>query len=106
MTHPLYLRHDHAAQLMTALVRDSESGLPVIISRQKTDAIVSFNKQLANLFDRNAARGCGRMVASIPNVIYWHLHRMGITQDRKALLQWLSRSDTRFFRVDDGRPLA
>ena len=106
MTHPLYVRHDHATQQMTCLTRDSETGRPLIISRQKSAAIVDANKRLANLFDRQAARGRGRMVASIPNVIYWQLHRMGITQDRKALMKWLSRRDARFFRTDDGRPLA
>jgi len=103
---PLFQRIDHAAQRMTCVTRDSETGRLLIISKQKTEAIVDANKRLANLFDRNAMRGRGRMVASIPVDTYWNLHRLGITRDRKALLQWLSRRDTRFLRVDDGRPLA
>jgi hypothetical protein len=102
----LYQRVDRAAEQVTCLVRDTETGRPLIVSRQKTDAIVDFNKRLAGLFDRHTMRGRGRMVANIPNVIYWRLHRLGITRDRKALLKWLSRRDARFFRVDDGRPLA
>jgi hypothetical protein len=106
MTQPLYSRIDRASEQVTSLARDAETGRLLILARQKTDAIVDFNKRLAGMFDRHATRGRGRMVANIPNVVYWRLHRLGITRDRKAMLRWLSRRDARFFRVDDGRPLA
>ena len=105
MTQILYQGNDARRGMLTQLVRDTD-GSVVISARQKTDAILDFNKRWASLWDKHAMRGKGRMVANLSMVEYWKLHRMGITRDRKAFLKYLSRRDTRHFRVDDGRPLA
>ena len=102
---PLYINADPARSMLTTIVRDADTGQLLITTRQKTAAIVDFNKALASLFDRHAVRGKGRMVANVPTVVWLRWHAQGITRDRKRLLQALSDREARFFRVDDGRPL-
>jgi hypothetical protein len=106
MTHPLFQNHDAPRAVATRIVRDRETGLPVIVTRQATQQIVDDNKRTAGMFDKQASRGKPRMVANIPAVVWLRLMKLGITRDRRALLKWLSRRDARFFRTDDGRPLA
>ena len=90
--------------------RDADSGL-VLIKRQDVRGIVEDCKRLASMVDphlqrtNNVRSASGTMVAYIPNVIWAHLMKLGITRDEKALRKWLSRRDARAFRVDDGRRL-
>lgn len=107
------LLHKHAVperRYVARVVRDTDSGL-VLIKRQDVREIVEDCKRLASMVDRHTLRAnnvrstSGTMVAYIPNVIWAHLMRLGITRDPKALRRWLSRRDTRQFRVDDGRRL-
>jgi len=97
---------DPTRRVFTRIERDSETGLPVIITRQATRQIVDDNKRTASMFDKHAVRGKPRMVANIPAVVWLRLMKLGIANDRAALMKWLSRRDARHFRVDDGRPLA
>jgi hypothetical protein len=96
----------------TRVVRDSETGLPLIISSQNLAPIVRDCRNRAAEADPHALRkanvsGAGMVqVAEVPFVIWNNLQKLGITKDRKALMQWLSRRDNRVFRVDDGRKLA
>lgn len=103
---PLLQHYDAPRAMLTRIVRDGETGLPLIVTQQNTLPAVDAAKRQASLFDKHAMRGRPRMIAEIPAVIYMRLRKLGITRDRKALLKWLSRRDARFFRVDDGRPLA
>ena len=99
----LYERVDPDRSWLTEVVRDSETGLPVIFTKQGTAPIVEDAKRQASMFDPHIARqNHWRQVASIPLVVYMRLQKMGITRDRKAMLKWLSRRDARFFRTDGG----
>lgn len=91
--------------MVTRIVRDTDGAL-VIQAKQKADVIVDCNKRMAAMWDKHRMRGRPRMVAEIPMYIYWHLWRLGITEDRQALLRWLDRPDARFFRVDGGGRLS
>lgn len=109
----IYQQDNHATGVRTRLVRDADTGIPLIIAEQTAAAaaIVAENKRAAVRFDRwelraqNLRAGVGVRVASIPLVIWRALKRAGIAGDEKRLRQWLSRRDARFLRTDDGRPL-
>lgn len=96
----------------TRVIIDGETGLPLIVNTQATAPIVEANKRAQSLFDPHVARqnnvGSSGMtrVASIPNVVWMRLKKMGITRDPKALERWLDRRDARFFRTDDCRRLS
>jgi|SRR5579864_1224531 len=96
----------------TRVVRDADTGLPLIVNDQHVTPIVDDCKRAASMVDRHEqrrrrTRGAGIVqVAEIPFVIWNQLQRLGIAQDQQALMKWLSRRDSRAFRVDDGRPLA
>lgn len=109
----LFNKYNGTTRRRTKIIADQETGLPLImVHHQDVRPIVEDNKRLANNVDRHdqfrrRTRGAGMVqVASIPNIIYWRLARMGITRDPKALRKWLSRRDARLFRTDDGRNLA
>jgi hypothetical protein len=108
----LYENVDPAAMKRTRVVRDSETGLPLIITEQHTKPIIEDNRRLANNVDRHDQRrrrtsGSGMVqVASIPIVIWRQLKESGVANDETRLLQWLSERDHRYFRTDDGRKLA
>jgi hypothetical protein len=112
MTGLLYESVDRLTMKRTRVVRDSETGLPLIITQQNTRPVLEDNKRMATRLDRQERRqlnrrGSGMMqVASIPFVVWQRLAAQGITKDRKRLLKWLSERDNRAFRTDDGRRLA
>lgn len=93
----------------TRRVRDSETGLPLIIREQDYTPIIDANKRQSTQLDAHQLRAKnlagGVMVASIPVVQWWELHKRGIAQNPRMLKAWLNRRDARFFRVDDGRKL-
>jgi len=102
----IYEQADPIRAMRTRIVRDGETGLPLIIAQQDVQRIADDAKRYAGAYDRHVARQRGgRMVAVVPAVIVNHLMKMGIWQDPKAKLEWLSRRDAQAFRVDDGRPL-
>lgn len=103
----LYERVDPARSIRTRIVRDADSGLPLIIAQtQNARAVADDCARYAQMFDPHRARKQGnRLVAVVPAVIVNHLMKMGIWQDPHAKLAWLSRRDARGFRTDDGRPL-
>lgn len=96
----------------TRVVTDGPTGLPLIVTSQDVAPIVEDCKRAASMVDRHdqrrrRLRGAGTVqVAEIPFVIWGRLQAAGITKDPKALMKWLSRRDSRVFRVDDGRRLA
>jgi hypothetical protein len=96
----------------TRVEREPGSRLFRIISEQDCASIAEECKRRSSMFDRHMARaanlrGAGTVqVAEIPMVIYHQLRRAGIAQNPQRLKKWLSRRDSRAFRVDDGRPLA
>jgi len=102
----LYESADPVRSYRTRLVRDADSGLPLIISQQDCRTVANDAGRYAQLFDPHRVRKqSGRMVAMVPAVIVNHLMKLGIWQDPQAKLRWLSRRDARGFRTDDGRPL-
>lgn len=103
----LYEHVDSQRAIRTRVVRDTDSGLPLIVAQsQNTQPIIDDCARYAGVYDRHRARKQGgRLVAVVPAVMVNHLMRMGIWQDPQAKLAWLSRRDARGFRVDDGRPL-
>jgi hypothetical protein len=95
-----------ATQSRTQIVRDAETGLPLIVRTHDSQPIMDANKRQAAAFDKHTARRAGVVhVARIPKPVYARLVRMGITRDPKAFDAWLSARDNRVFRVDDGRRL-
>lgn len=92
----------------TQIVRDSETGYPLIVRVHDPRPIIDANKRQAAAFNAHdvASRRHGVVhVARIPRPVYDRLRRMGITRDPKAFNAWLSERDNRVFRVDDGRRL-
>lgn len=108
----LFERYRPDVRMHTRIVRDRETGLPVIVVRQDTDAIVADARRQANAMDRHEERkrrtrsGGFTQVASIPLVIWRQLQLAGITRDERRLLAWLSQRETRWLRTDDGKRLA
>ena len=108
----LYDRFDPVALKRTRVVRDTETGLPLIITQQNTLPIIEDCKIAATAMDRhqrrnqNVKRSGMVQVASIPLVVWLRLKATGIAKDDKALRKWLSERDNRAFRTDDGRKLA
>lgn len=102
----IYERADPISLRRTRVVRDAETGLPLIVSSQAVQRIADDAKRYAGIYDKHVARRRGgRMVAMVPAVIVEHLMKMGIWQDPKAKLEWLSRRDAQAFRTDGGGPL-
>jgi hypothetical protein len=91
--------------MLTQLVRDADGNL-LILGKQRSEVIVDANKRLAAMWDKHRMRGRSRMVAELPMLDYWRLKRQGIIDDPIALLQWLDRPDTKYYRVDGGGRLA
>lgn len=93
----------------TRRVRDTETGLPLIIREQDYTAIIDDNKRRQTQRDQHTLRaqnlGGAVMVASIPLLQFFELHKRGITKNPKLMKAWLNRRDTRHFRTDDGRKL-
>lgn len=93
----------------TRRVRDPETGLPLIIKEQDYRPIVDDNIRRQTQRDAHELRaqslGGQVMVASIPLLQWWELHKRGITKNSKLMKAWLNRRDTRHFRTDDGRKL-
>jgi hypothetical protein len=106
MPPPLLTTIDRQSGIRTRVIRDAETGLPVIVTRQDTTPILDDNKRTASMFDKNANFGRPRQVANIPNVIWLWLKERGYTRDSKRLRKFLSRPDMKWLRTDDGRPLA
>lgn len=110
---PLYNKLNRRTGICTTLERDDDTGLLVFKRHQNLAGIVEFNRQLAAIQDRHAARARRLRgnsntihVAEIPMVIWLRLEKLGITKDDKALKKWLSQREARAFRCDDGRKLA
>lgn len=103
---PLYEQWRPDVRRMTEVVRDSETGLPLIIQTQDTRPILESNKRLASNFDpHRAKRATMHHVARIPWPEWIKLTRLGITRDDKAFNAYLNMRETRAFRTDDGRKL-
>jgi hypothetical protein len=100
--------YNAATRARTQIVRDTESGLPLIIRMHDSQPILDANRRQAAAFNSHdvASRRHGVVhVARIPKPVYARLERMGITRDPKAFDAWLNDRDNRVFRVDDGRRL-
>jgi hypothetical protein len=112
MRHALFASYDRVTKSMTRITTDPATGAVLIVRSQDYAPIVAANRRLASLFDRHQARkravksGGGRYVAQIPIVEFMKLQRLGITRNKREFRLWMSRRDTRHFRVDDGSPLA
>lgn len=114
MSTPLYQRDNRRARIRTVVERDAESGLPVIRQTQDTRPITDANARDAGAFDRaRVARNPGgfRHVARIPLVVLAQLRQLGIVEgmsvvDERRFLQFLSDSQVRKLRTDDGARLA
>ncbi len=109
MRNVLLDRTDPTRRKRTEVVRDAETGLPIVRIRQDTQAIIDDNKRASSDFDPHFARrertGFVR-VASLPNVVVMQLREAGIWRDPKALTKWLDQPENRHFRTDGGRRLA
>ena len=106
MPPPILTTIDRQSGIRTRVIRNSETGLPVIVTKQDTTPILDDNKRIASMFDPLAMRGKPRMVANIPQVLVQWLQEKGIWHDQKRLRKFLSRPDMKWLRTDDGRPLA
>jgi hypothetical protein len=109
MARLLYDRVNPATLSRTRITIDEETGLPLIVKRQELGPVLEAAKRAARRFDPAAVRrnpGKVRHVATIPTVIMLQLKALGIWQDRRALMRWLSDPDNRVFRTDDGSRLA
>jgi hypothetical protein len=93
-----------ATRRYTEIVRDSDTGLPLITYTQDTRPIVERAKREAAAFQGTNRDGITK-VATIPVVIWQRLLQMGIAHDEAALNAWLNERDNRVFRTDDGRKL-
>ena len=114
MSTPLYQRQNRRTRTRTVIERDAETGLPLIRQTQDTRAILDANARDAGAFDRaRVARNPGgfRHVARIPLVVLAQLRQLGIVEgmsvvDERRFLQFLSDSQVRKLRTDDGARLA
>jgi hypothetical protein len=95
---------DPVSRSRTKVVRDSETGLPLIVRTHNSQPIIDANKRQAASFTGTPRHGVTH-VARIPRAVYARLVRMGITRDEKAFNAWLNERDNRVFRVDDARKL-
>lgn len=93
-----------ASMSRTRIVRDTETGLPIIVRTHDSTPILDANKRQAASF-AGAPRHGVTHVARIPGPVYARLQRMGITKDERAFNAWLNERDNRVFRVDDARKL-
>lgn len=100
----IYENYDPVTRRYTEIVRDAETGLPVITYTQDIKPILEANKRAASDFRGTNPEGMTR-VASIPNVIVQRLMQTGIWYDQKAMKAWLDDPANRFLRTDDGRRL-
>ena len=104
MTAPLYGTFNRATGRSTQVVRDSETGLPLIIHGQNTRPILEANARQRSTHDPTVRREVVH-VARIPINIWRQLLRTGVAKDERALNAWLNERDNRVFRVDDERKL-
>ncbi len=105
----LYDRSDTVRRKRTVIVRDAETGLPIIKTVQDTTHVTDANKRASSDFDpyvARKARGGFVRVASLPAVVVMQLRAAGIWRDQKALNKWLDQPENRHFRTDGGRRLA
>jgi hypothetical protein len=112
MSRALFASYDRVTKSMTRVTTDPTTGCTLIVRSQDYAPIVAANRRLAARFDKHQARalavksGGGRLVAQIPIVEFMQLQRLGITRNTREFRLWMSRRDTRHFRVDDGSKLA
>jgi hypothetical protein len=110
----LYQRLNGATRTRTVIERDAQTGVPLIRQVQDTRPILDQNQRDASAFDRaRVARNPGgfRHIARIPLVVLAQLRQLGIVEgmtvvDEKRFLQFLSDSQVRKLRTDDGARLA
>jgi hypothetical protein len=100
--------------MRTTMVRDPATGLPIIRRVQDVDAILDQNKRDQAAFDRSRVarnRAGVRQIGRIPMVVMAQLREMGIVKgmtvtDPVRFLKFMSDSQVRHLRTDDGRRLA
>ncbi|MCK3776213.1 hypothetical protein MZK49_05650 [Ensifer sesbaniae] len=63
-------------------------------------ALISQNQQEANDFNYSGSHGSMVKVASIPELLYWELHRKGITDDPVAYRRFLNDPNNAKFRTN------
>jgi hypothetical protein len=107
----LYSRADPVQRRRTEIIRDSETGLPLImrVSHDPTQ-ILDENKRWSNAFDHAAAArknpaGMVR-VASVPKPIYNYLKMIGLWDDKPRLMRFLDQPENLWLRTDGGRRLS
>jgi hypothetical protein len=109
----LLLDHlDPARGKRVKIERDKETGLPIFTHSQDPAAIrriLSSNKEQSNHLDHAALarKNTAGMVkvASIPSVVVAHLMRIGMWNDKQAVMRWLDQPENRWLRTDGGRRL-
>ena len=106
MPSPLLDYLDPVRHQRTEVLRDAETGLPVIRVRQDTSPLTEANARSRAAYDPNLARRSPIVrVASLPTVVVMQLKQAGIWNDSAALMRWLDQPENRHFRTDDGRRL-
>ena len=99
MANLLYEHHDPVTLRSTEVEREDDGTL-LFVHSQDTRAITESAKTIASNFDPHVGRDTVH-VARIPLVIWNRLKKLGITNDEKALNEWLNDSDNAVFRTDD-----
>ena len=102
----LYDNYRPNVQRRTRVIRDTETGLPLIVHQQNAHAVAESAKQLARAFDPTKARtgsDTWTLVARIDINTWANLNRLGITRDPAAFDGWLNMREARQFRTDDAR---
>lgn len=100
MSTPLFESWNPATLRSTEVETDPDIAGLVITQTQDTKPIVESAKRIAANFDPTVRRDVVH-VARIPLVIWRQLQRLGITNDEKALNNWLNGRDQAVFRTDD-----
>jgi hypothetical protein len=99
MSQLLYQSYNPVTRRGTEVERDPDGGL-LFVHTQDTRPITESAKTIASNFDPLVRRDTVH-VARIPLVIWRRLQKLGITNDEKALNDWLNDSDNAVFRTDD-----
>ena len=95
----LFESHDPTTLRHTEVERENDGTL-LFVHSQDTKAITESAKTIASNFDPHVRRDTVH-VARIPLVIWNRLKKLGITNDEKALNEWLNEPDNSVFRTDD-----
>ena len=103
MANLLYEHHDPVTLRSTEVEREDDGTL-LFVHSQDTRAITESAKTIASNFDPHVRRDTVH-VARIPLVVWNRLKKLGITNDEKALNNWLNDKDNSVFRTDDGSTL-